>query len=156
SRADLEDLQARGFVEEGRAVHLPNAVDLERFRPGDPAAARARLGLAGGGPWVGTVARLVRQKGVADLVRAMAGCPGGGRVVAGGGPLAGELKSLAGGLGVEARFLGPRDDVPAVLQALDLFVLPSLWEGEPIALLEAMAAGLPSVATRTSGAGEVL
>jgi glycosyltransferase involved in cell wall biosynthesis len=57
---------------------------------------------------------------------------------------------------VSAIFLGSRDDVEEVLPSFDVFVLPSLWEGEPIALLEAMASGLPCVATATSGSREVL
>ena len=54
------------------------------------------------------------------------------------------------------RFLGTRRDLPLIYRALDLFVQPSLWEGLPLALLKAMGAGLPVLATRVSGVQEVI
>lgn len=147
----------------GKMIVLPNAVD-----PGIAAAApsrdraRALLGLQGFDPIVGTVGRLAPQKGQIDLVRAMPevlrAFPGAACVLAGDGPIRGELEREASRLGVGERvvFLGFRSDVPAVLRGLDLFVLPSRWEGMPLALLEAMALGLPVVAARAVGTSEVV
>ena len=157
ARADLEELRARGFAAPERSSHVPNAVDTDRFTPGDVAHARTRLGLAPGALVVGTVARLVDGKGVADLVAAVARASAPVRlVVVGDGPERVTLEAQARASGVTAHFLGRRDDVPDVLRALDVFVLASRWEGEPVALLEALATGLPCIGTRTSGALDVL
>ena len=156
SRTDLDDLVRRGFVAADRALHLPNAVDAARFSPGVRAAARRKLGLAETGFLVGTVSRLVPQKSVADLIDAVAPMPDVGLAIAGDGPLRKDLETRARPLGARVVFLGARDDVPEVLRALDVFVLASRWEGEPIALLEALAAGIPVVATATDGSREVL
>ena len=165
SRADLTDLERRGFVGRGRGFHVANAV-----RPaagvGGRADARRRLGLAADAPVIGTVSRLVPQKAVGDLVDAVARiAPGFGGatgppalVVVGDGPLRADLdrRVRAGTNGARVMLLGARADVPQILPAFDVFVLSSHWEGEPIALLEAMAAGLPCVATATEGAREIL
>src|SRR5207244_1839586 len=106
--------------------------------------------------------RLDAQKGVDVLLQALAGVIGSvprfHLLVAGRGPQAAALQSLARQLGVNAHahFLGWRDDVPAILGVSDLFVLPSRWEGMPNAVLEAMAAGLPVVATRADGIAELV
>jgi glycosyltransferase involved in cell wall biosynthesis len=71
--------------------------------------------------------------------------------VAGDGPLDGELRRQAGSFGVDAVFLGRRDDVPALLAAASVFVLPSFWEGQPLVLQEALRAGVPIVASRAGG-----
>jgi glycosyltransferase involved in cell wall biosynthesis len=156
SAIDLEDLRRRGALQTGRGVHIPNAVDIERFRPRDRVFARSRLGIPDDAFVVGTVARLVRQKGVADLVSAASLLRGVTLVIVGDGPLRGALETMAVSAGANTVFLGSRDDVEEVLPAFDVFVLPSLWEGEPISLLEAMAAGIPCVATATSGSREIL
>jgi glycosyltransferase involved in cell wall biosynthesis len=156
SAADIDDLRRRRAIRADRGVHIPNAVDTERFRPRDRAETRRRLGIADDAFVVGTVARLVTQKGVGDLVSAVSRLPGATLVVVGDGPLRGELERQAAADGTAAVFLGSRDGVEEVLPSFDVFVLPSLWEGEPIALLEAMASGLPCVATATSGSREVL
>jgi glycosyltransferase involved in cell wall biosynthesis len=137
-------------------VHIPNAVDTERFAPGDMAAARRRLGLPSGAFVVGTVSRLVPQKSLHDLVDAAILCPEVTLVIVGDGPLRGDLEARAQVAGERIRFAGARDDIPDILPAFDVFAMSSRWEGEPIALLEALAAGLPCVATATSGAREVL
>ena len=175
SRADLDDLERRGFLGRRPGFHVRNAVRLPEEAGPRRAEARRRLGLplAGplAGPVVGTVSRLVPQKAVDDLIEA-AGAAQSVRsadgppitlVVVGDGPLRPELEQRIGADGAAARgpgvrvvLLGTRDDVPDVLPAFDLFVLSSRWEGEPIALLEAMAAGLPCVATETEGAREIL
>jgi glycosyltransferase involved in cell wall biosynthesis len=71
--------------------------------------------------------------------------------IAGDGPLAEELRARAASLGVEAAFLGHRDDVAELLAAAAVFVLPSRWEGQPLILQEALRAGAAIVATRVGG-----
>ena len=72
-------------------------------------------------------------------------------VIAGEGPLASDLKGQAARLGLDARFPGHRGDVPALLATAAVFVLPSVWEGQPLILQEALRAGVPIVATRVGG-----
>ena len=127
----------------------------------DPAAKKRDLGL-GGGPLVGAVSRLHRQKGLIHLVRAAALfgtlLPEAAVAVVGGGPLRESLENEARkwGLGNRFRFLGERADAPEILASFDVFVLPSLWEGLPYALVEAAAAGRPIVATAIDGVLEVV
>ena len=156
SAADLEDLIRRGFASAEHALHLPNAVDSERFSPGGRPEARRRLGVPEDAYIVGTTSRLVPQKSVGDLIAAVAACPEALLVVAGDGAQRPALERRARALGGRVRFLGERDDVPEILRALDVFALASRWEGEAISLLEAMATSIPCVATATTGAREVL
>ncbi len=158
SRTDLDDLIRRRFVGRGRGVHIPNAVDFERFARVDRDAARQRLGLQSAQFVVGTVSRLVPQKAVGDLVDAVRRLRDVVLVVVGDGPQRRLLEEQAGPLRQQGRvqFLGGREDVAEIIGAFDVFALSSLWEGEPIALLEAMAAGVPIVATDTTGSREAL
>ncbi len=166
SRADLADLEGRGFLGGRPGFHVANAVRLPADDAGDRPAARRRLGLPDGALVVGTVSRLVPQKAVGDLVDAVARIAAGFRgpagsltlVVVGDGPLRANLERRvrAGAGGARVMMTGARGDVPRLLPAFDVFVLSSRWEGEPIALLEAMAAGLACVATATDGAREIL
>jgi glycosyltransferase involved in cell wall biosynthesis len=156
SARDLADLRRRLLLNHGIGSHIPNGVALTSHATKNRAKTRSDLGIRPNDFVVGTVARLVPQKGIADLIDA-AMAPGEFKVIiVGDGELRLELEDRARPGGERVRFLGLRDDVPRLLSALDAFVLPSRWEGEPIALLEAMAAGLPCVATRTSGAVELL
>jgi glycosyltransferase involved in cell wall biosynthesis len=102
------------------------------------------------------VGRLIWKKDYPAMLRAMARQGGGVLLVAGAGPLESELRSLAGELGVDARFLGARDDIPELMNAADGLVLSSLTEGLPLVLLEAAAAGLPAVTTSAGGAAEAV
>ena len=158
SAADLEDLTRRRFIAPGQGRHVPNALNLSRFVPGDRAAARARIGIPETDFLVGTVSRLVPQKTVGDLVDALARVPHATLVVIGDGPERSAVEHRIRRLGLceRVRLLGARDDVPALLAAFDIFALSSRWEGEPIALLEAMAVGVPCVATAVGGTCEVL
>jgi len=105
-----------------------------------------------------TPARLHDQKGHAFLLEAAAMVPDATFVLAGDGPLRADLEARAGELGIAERcvFLGHRTDVPDLLAAADLFVLPSLYEGLPISVLEAMAARRPVVATAIGGTDEAV
>jgi glycosyltransferase involved in cell wall biosynthesis len=124
-----------------------------------PGPAAARVGPApvvpAGRPVVLAVGRLARQKGFGVLLEAAAGWrdldPAPLVAIAGDGPLAGELRARAAGLGLDALFLGRRDDVPALLAAAAVFVLPSRWEGQPLVLQEALRACVPVVATQVGG-----
>jgi len=144
-----------------------NGVDTDAFAPVDPAdpervEARAQLGIGPGEKVIGTVGHLNRQKGHALLIEAMAGVleyePAARLVIAGRGPLRAQLEALAAAHGVAdtVRFAGLVGDVLRLLKALDVFVFPSLWEGFGIALIEAMATGLPVVASATGGIKEIV
>ncbi len=160
SQRDIEDLQRRGLLR-GAGVHLPNAVDSQRFRPAKNfASAREHLAKIcntdfQGKMVVGTASRLVPQKSVVDMVEAAAKADVH-LVVIGDGPLRDEVEQAITRSGASVTLLGSRQDVPELLPGLDVFCLSSRWEGEPIALLEALACGLPCVATRTDGAREIL
>jgi glycosyltransferase involved in cell wall biosynthesis len=123
--------------------------------PAAPATQVSPGALAAGAPIVLAAGRLVPQKGFGVLLEAAARWrdlePAPLLVIAGDGPLAGELRSRAAALGVRAEFPGRRDDIPALLASAAVFVLPSLWEGQPLVLQEALRAGVPVVATHTGG-----
>jgi glycosyltransferase involved in cell wall biosynthesis len=111
---------------------------------------------------IGTVGRLVPQKSTRTLLQAapqlLAAEPSTRFVVVGDGPLLHELQAQARDLGIEesVRFLGYCDDLVSIYSALDVFVLPSRYEGFPISLLEAMAMGAPVVATNVIGISDAL
>lgn len=122
------------------------------------AALRASLTRGQERPLVLVAARLSHQKGIAGLLRAAARVPGAVFVVAGDGPERVRLEAQADDLGVRERtvFLGHREDIPDLLAVCDLFVLPSLFEGLPLSVLEAMQAGKPVVATAIGGTSEAV
>ena len=135
-----------------------NGIDGRRFIVERSAALRTALTNGRRGPVVLTVARLDDGKGHRDLLRAATLVPDALFALAGDGPLRTSLESDARMLGVSHRvlFLGERQDVPALLACADLFVLPSLSEGLPLSVLEAMAAGVPVVATAIAGIDEMI
>lgn len=147
-----------------KVVYLGAPLDeFSRPRPADErAATRAALGAAADDFIVGSVTRLHDSKGNEYLVRAarlvLDERPHARFVVYGEGPLRESLEVLAAQLGVAHRFsfAGFVKDVPAALSAFDLSVFPSLWEGTPLTVFEAMAASRPIVATDADGLSEVL
>lgn len=127
---------------------VPNGIDLARF---------AAVGPSADGPAV-LVARLAPEKDIGTLLSAVSLLPGFRLEIAGDGPCRAELEHQANELSLtdRVRFLGAVRDVPALLARARLFVLPSLTEGISLTLLEAMARGLPIVATRVGGNPEVV
>jgi glycosyltransferase involved in cell wall biosynthesis len=160
------------------SIHYPRALASLRMPPVEtlyhglepdaekawspPRGIREELGIPDGTPLVGTVGSLTLKKDHETLLRAAAllgeQSPGLRVVIVGQGPLAPRLRRLIGELGLERTVVlaGYRPDAPRVTAALDVFVLPSRYEGLPISLLEAMALGRPVVATRAGGTSEVL
>jgi len=146
---------------------VPNGADHRVFRPRDArevAAIRAELGVPAEGPVISYVGKLVPRKGVDDLIEAMGRLlrtgDGATLVIAGMGAERAGLERRAAELGIadRVRFVGkvPHDTVPLVMSAGDLFVLPSLSEGLPTVVCEAMACGLPVVATAVDGTPEIV
>jgi len=152
----------RREVDERRLSVIQNGVELGRFHPDPEARLRVRreLGIDPGASVIGTVGRIAEEKNQALLLRAAAPLlgPATPLLVAGDGPLLPALSQLAASLGVapHVHFLGVRSDVPAVLNALDIFVLSSNIEGLPLVIPEAMATALPVVSTRVGGIPSVI
>lgn len=159
SSQNLSYFVARGIARRGKFRLIYNGVDPAAFSRVGKLEARRALGLPRG-PVVGTVAALVPVKGLEYFLQAASSVsselPEVTFVVAGGGVLEGKLRRRAEELGLDVRFLGLRKDVPFVLSALDLFVLPSLSEGMGLSIMEAMASGLPVVATYVGGIPELV
>jgi glycosyltransferase involved in cell wall biosynthesis len=159
--ADLEDrMRAAGARRVGHAVVPTAPVALTGDVSAETRAAlRAEFGAAPGQAIVLAAGRLAAQKGFGPLLDAAARWgdirPAPLLVIAGQGPLAAELQARAGSLGLTVLFAGHRLDVPALLAAADVFVLPSVWEGQALILQEALRAGVPVVATRVGGNPEL-
>jgi len=180
AESDLRLAERHGLVRPGRAAVVRNGIDAEPFfaierRAGaggtgrederERGAATGADGDATGlgmGPVIGTIGRLHRQKGHRDLIAAAAIVvreePACRFVIVGEGKerVALELEIAAAGLAHHVTLAGRTHDAVAALASFDLFVLPSLWEGLPLTLLEAMAAGLPVVASDVDGIPEAL
>jgi glycosyltransferase involved in cell wall biosynthesis len=141
-----------------KLVVVRNGILVPPPNPSADVALRAELLRGRPNYLVFTPARLHPQKGHAVLLAAAAQVPEATFVLAGDGPLRTELEQKARALGVADRcvFLGYRPDVPALLAAADLVVLPSLFEGLPVSVLEAMAAQRPVVATAIGGTDEAI
>ncbi len=144
---------------------VPNGADTRVFTPRPTSEARARLGLPDDGPIISFVGKLVPRKGVDTLIEAMgilARRPGGAPllVAAGVGEMRPALERRAAELGIadRVRFVGKiaHDDVGWWMSAGDVFVLPSLSEGLPTVVCEAMNCGLPVVATAVDGTPEIV
>lgn len=141
---------------------LHHGVDVGRLRASaaEPGEARAALGLAPDALVVGTVANFRPQKAHDVLVEAAARVreelPDVRFVLVGGGPTEAAVRRRAASLGLDDNviFAGYRDDAARVVPAFDVFALPSRHEGLPIALVEAMALGVPAVATDVGGVSE--
>jgi len=161
------DALARGVADAGTLIVIRNGIEPPALPPGGQAearrAARAALSLASEVPAVGMVARLAPQKGVGAFVHAAASVlkqrPEAVFCVVGGGPLEDEVRARMAHWGVRPesfRLLGHREDAPALYPAFDVVALSSLYEGLPYVLLEAMAWGVPVVATDVLGSRDVV
>ncbi|MBX3413554.1 MAG: glycosyltransferase [Pirellulales bacterium] len=160
--ADVADFSRReGGLPGDRLSVIPNGVDVPRFAQAEPLDLTT-LGVAAGRRAIIYVGRLDEQKRSVWLVeqapRLLERLPQHDLLLVGDGPLREVVYNKCIQLGVADRVhrLGRRDDVPRLLRASELLVLPSAWEGMPNVVLEAMAAGLPVVATRVEGVAEAL
>ena len=157
--AERDDHLERGVGRRKKFAVISSGIDLKRFQ----LASRSRrqhlsdFSCPPDAIVVGSVGWLTEVKGHQFLIEAIGKLKpryaGLHCVIIGGGPLQGEYAQLAAHLGVTSsiQFFEKRDDIPACLAAMDIFVLPSLNEGMGRALVEAMASGLPVVATRVGG-----
>jgi glycosyltransferase involved in cell wall biosynthesis len=160
----VSDQVARSFVElYGRppAVVIPNGIDVERFRPaGQPW--KCENGFAESDRLIVSVARLDPQKNPLGLIDAfdlaLAANPRWHLLLVGDGSLRKEAEARVRSLRLGARvhFLGVRADIDDLLPVCDVFALASDWEGMPMAIIEAMAAGLPVAATTAGGVPELV
>ena len=145
-----------------RLVVIPNGIDFSRYGPDLQPADLEPLGIPRGRKVMIYVGRLDEQKGVRWLIEQsrdlLTALPGYDLVMVGDGPERALLKSFARRSPVADRihFAGWRPDVPQLLKASSLFIFPSRWEGMPNVLLEAMASGLPVLATSVEGVSELL
>jgi glycosyltransferase involved in cell wall biosynthesis len=162
SEAVKQDVMVREGVPSARIRVVYNGIDAERYERRARPQMRAELEIPAGAPVVGVVANLIHYKGHRFLLQAFqrvhAWRPGTVLLLAGDGPCRPELERLAEELGIVemVRFLGTRRDIPELLAATDVVVLPSLEEGFPNAVLEAMAAGKPVVASAVGGIPEAV
>lgn len=164
SPRDIEKGLAEGIGRREDYHLIRSGVELDRFGHPQtpPAVVRQQLGIPTDVPVVGSVTRLSPQKAPLDLVAATSHIhkqrPDVWFVIVGDGPLRAEVEAELAAVGIANRVVltGLRRDVPELMAAFDIFVLSSLWEGLPRVLPQAMATGLPIVATRADGSAEAV
>jgi glycosyltransferase involved in cell wall biosynthesis len=150
-------------LDPARVVTIYHGVDVARFRPEiDRRAYRESLGLDPTARVVGTVGRLIKEKGHRYLLEAVpairAAHPNAQFLIVGEGPLKAEMEGWirAQGLDAVVKLAGARGDIPELLSVMDVFAFPSLLEGLGIAVLEAMAARIPVVASDIRPLSEIV
>ena len=158
-----QTLATRDKIPANRLMAIPNGIDLQKFAHVSGFGVRAEFGLPEDRLLVGVVGRLHPQKGHEDLFLALAAMPLARTgqlscLVVGTGDLETQLHDRVAELGLErcVVFAGMRTDVPRLVAAMDVFVMPSRWEGLPIALLEAMASSKPVLCARVGGIPDVV
>ena len=152
-----------GIVNKKKGILIQYGIEKERFQNiGRRDVLRTKYGLNESIILFGNVGRLHVQKGQRYLLEAFQAVkskyPNVHVWIIGEGELLCELIKLAHDLGIHdsVQFLGARTDIPEILSAMDIFVLPSLWEGQPISIMEAGAAGKPVIATNIDGIADIL
>jgi len=158
--SDYEKAIAAKVATPSKTSVVYNGIEIDQFsKPLDRANARKIFDIAPTEFVFGNVGRLHEQKGHKYLLEAFAKVSDRARLlIIGDGDLREELVALAEKLQISDRvlFLGTRTDITEFLSAIDVFVLPSLWEGQPIALLEALAIGKPCIASSVDGIPEII
>jgi glycosyltransferase involved in cell wall biosynthesis len=143
------------WIDAAQVSTIYNGIDAGRFADAEP----LDLGLPEDAVAVGYVGRLEARKGVRELAaawpRVAEAVPQAHLVLAGKGPLEAEIRERLAGV-PRVRWLGFREDVPQLMRALDVLLVPSHWEGFGLVAVEVMAAGVPVVATRASSLPELL
>ncbi len=141
------------------SIVIKNGIDCDKFRPGSKTLAREQYNLPQHKQIIGSAGRLEPVKGHDVLIKAMAFLPQNTVLaIAGAGSQRNKLEALAEKLNLQQRviFVGLVNDMPGFYQALDLFCLPSRFEGLPLSPLEAQACNIPAVVTDVGAASEVL
>jgi glycosyltransferase involved in cell wall biosynthesis len=158
-----KDLIRYAHMAHSKVMTIYNGIDSDKFkRKLNVIEKKHQLGIKCGQIVFGVGVRLSEQKGIKYLIHAMSivknKSPDVILLIIGDGELRDELEKLTYDLGVvkSVRFLGFRNDIEELLSVLDVYVLPSLWEGHPLVLLEAMASELPVIATDISGNRETV
>lgn len=145
---------------ENRTVIIPNGIDLSKFKEAEPYNPEFLIdGITADDKIIITVASLTEQKNHETLIKTIALLSSKYHLLCvGDGPLWGKLNNMVNILGIRKRvhFVGSRDDVEKLIKSADLFVLPSKWEGFGIAAIEAMAGGVPVIASNVPGLADLV
>ena len=163
SKAAVRSSISSGAVPPTRIRYMPNGIDMLEFYPNDKARARTRseLGIEERFVWL-AVGSLQQQKDYPNMISAFTRVASHSAnpilLIVGKGPLREEVQAqiMQAGLSDSIRMLGTRQDVPALMNAADAYLMSSAWEGLPMVLLEAAASGLPMVSTDVGGNEEVV
>ncbi len=164
SRVNIKNGLTQGIGKPNDYILIRSGIDLEYFKhpKASPEKTRSKMGIPPGVPVVGTVTRLCKQKAPLDFIKACAiiakTIPNAWFVIVGDGPLRKKAEALSKKNGLETRliFTGIRNDLPEIMSTFTVFALSSLWEGLPRVLPQAMARGLPIVATNIDGNAEAV
>ena len=159
SNAVASDMVRYDWVRPSKTAIIYNGIEIENFNIElSKEEARKIFNMPANAIIIGSVGRLTEQKGHRFLIEAANGLKNIHLAIAGDGPLRSELKNTADQIGVNCYFTGmiTPEKIPVFMRALDIFCFPSLWEGFGSAIVEAMAAGLPVIATDIPPHKEVL
>lgn len=166
THVEQEQYMEQGIGRPDLYVAILSGIDLNRFNRGNvktcPREMRRSIGFDEKDLIIGTVGRIAPIKDHENLIRAVpevvSAIPDARFVIVGDGPIRAEMEELAIRLGLGDRllFIGMRKDIPELLSIMDIFVLPSLNEGMGRAMVEAMAMGVPVIASKVGGVPEVI